>query len=92
MKYGFDSWYIRVMHESLQEQSWTHIVNEQRNNGEKSAYGKTKDSDGGYIETKLEWFAGSLYKPGIWEMNGMCVCMCVCLGGWSCPWCGADCV
>lgn len=42
MKYGFDSWYIRVMHGSRQERPWTHILNEQRNNGEKSAYGKNK--------------------------------------------------
>lgn len=54
---------------------------------------KTKDSDGGCIKTKLEWCGGgSLYKPGLCETGVFALCFCVCVDGWSCPWCGAGCV
>ena len=49
MKYGFTSWYIRVIHETLQEQSWIQLLNEEQNNlpascviREKTAYCREK--------------------------------------------------
>lgn len=54
MKYGYTSWYIGVIHESLREQSCIQILNEQQNNllasyveGKRQHTVNRKDGDGG---------------------------------------------
>lgn len=87
MKYCLST-YVRLMHETLQELYWTQLLNEKLNylQAPSKAWEKTeyiKNSDAGWIGGKGRWWVVS-YKPMLKEMD--CGC------GWSCPWCGTDCV